>query len=100
MAGHQQRMKEILFDLSTTFDNYVKADDHGIDQPYMVEETLDAHRDALNELADAIKDHQQVVAQMTVNGAAQRNTRPGKVSASDPGYFASASSHAPLPEQR
>ena len=100
MASHQQRMKDILFDLSTTFDNYVKADDHGIDQPYMVEETLDAHRDALNELADAIKDHEQDIARITVNGAAHKNTRPGKVSASIPAISSSASSHAPLPDRR
>ncbi len=90
MAGHQQRMKEILFDLSTTFDNYVKADDHGIDQPYLVEESLDAHRDALNEFADAIKDHEHVLAQLTVNGADHRSAQSGPISASIP----------PLPDRR
>ncbi len=100
MAGHQQRMKEILFDLSTTFDNYVKADDHGIDQPYLVEESLDAHRDALNEFADAIKDHEHAVAQLTVNGADHRNAQSGPVSVSIPAISPSPSSHASLPDRR
>ncbi len=82
MASHRQRMKEILFDLSTTFDNYVKADDHGIDQPYLVEETLDAHRDALNEFADSIKEHEQATAQMTVKGIDHSNGQSRPVSVS------------------
>jgi len=101
MAEHQQRMKEILFDLSTTFANYVKADDHGIDQPYLVEESLDAHRDALNEFADAMKDHEQAIAQMTGNGAHHGNTQSGQVSsASIPAISLSASRHASLPDRR
>ena len=100
MAGHQQRMKEILFDLSTTFDNYVKADDHGIDQPYMVEETLDAHRDALNELAGVIKDHEHDVAQITANGGGHRNEQSGPVSVSIPALSPATFRHAFLPDRR
>ncbi len=101
MAGHQQRMKEILFDLSTTFDNYLKADDHGIDQPYLVEETLDAHRDALNEFADAIKDHEHDVVQMRVNGADPSDAQSGPVSSVwIPVISPAASSHASLPDRR
>ncbi len=101
MAGHQQRMKEILIDLSTTFDNYIKADDHGIDQSHMIERTLHAHRDALNELADAIKDHEQAAAQMTVNGAHHSNAQSGPVPpVSIPVLPLAASSHASLPATR
>ncbi len=100
MAGHQQRMKEILFDLSTSFDNYVKADDHGIDQPYLLEETLEAHRDALNELADVMKNHEQDIAQMMVNGADHSYAQSRPVSVSISVISPASSSRASLPDRR
>lgn len=68
MTEHQQRMKTALYELTSTFGAYVAADDHGIDQPYMVEESLNAYRDALQDFAAVVHEHgQEVAAMMAAN---------------------------------
>ncbi len=70
MAEHQQRMKGILCDLSETFDTYVAADNHSIEGgPDKIEDALAAHRDALNDFANAIQDHEQAMTQMTAHAS-------------------------------
>lgn len=90
MAGHQQRMKTILFDLSDTFNTYVATDDHSIEGgPNKIQDALKAHRDALAELADAIKDHESAISQMMSNG-----------DESIPELPLTSSALLPLPEKR
>ncbi len=90
MAGHQQRMKTILFDLSDTFNTYVTADDQSIEGgPNKIQDALNAHRNALNEFADAIKDHDNAVSQMMTNGNELIPELP-----------LSSSALSPLPEKR
>lgn len=70
MAEHQQRMKGILYDLSETFDTYVAADNHSIEGgPDKIEDALAAHRDALNDFANAIQDHEQAMTQMMAHAS-------------------------------
>jgi len=65
MTGHQQRMKRLLFDLSDTFDRYVTEDNHSIEGgTNKIQDALNAHRDALNEFAEVIKDHEGAISQM------------------------------------
>lgn len=69
MAAHQQRMKGILFDLVDTFNRYVAEDNHSIEGgPNKIQDALDAHRDALNEFAEVIKDHEGTISQMMTHG--------------------------------
>ncbi len=69
MTGHQQRMKRLLFDLSDTFDRYVTEDNHSIEGgPNKIQDALNAHRDALNEFAEVIKDHEGAISQMMTQG--------------------------------
>lgn len=66
MAEHQQQMKSALFHLSDTFDTYLAADDRSIEGgPDKIEDALTAHRDALNDFAQAVKGHEQAIAHMT-----------------------------------
>ncbi|HLH36358.1 MAG TPA: hypothetical protein VKX41_16930 [Alloacidobacterium sp.] len=65
MAEHQQRMKRLLFDLSDTLDRYITEDNHSIEGgPNKIQDALDAHRDALNEFSEVIKDHEGAISQM------------------------------------
>jgi len=77
MAEHQQRMKGLLFNLSSTFETYVQADNSSIEgSPNKIEDALEAHRDALNDFAAAIKDHEQAVAQLMPGGTDSGSTQP------------------------
>ena len=70
MAEHQQRMKAILYDLSNTFDTYVTADDHSIEGgPNKIDDALDAHRNALTDFADVVRDHEKTMAQMMTHAS-------------------------------
>jgi uncharacterized protein YukE len=70
MAEHQQRMRGILFDLSDTFYTYLTVDDHSIEgPPNKIEDALVAHRDALNDFASAIQEHEQAMAQMMTHAS-------------------------------
>ena len=100
MAEHQKQMDSAIDELTSTFHEYLNADDHSIDQPYVMETALEAHRDALEDFAGVIKDHEHAVARMTVNGAGHSNTQSGPVSASTSVILPSASSHASLADRR
>ncbi len=70
MAEHQQRMKAILYDLSNTFDTYVTVDDHSIEGgPNKIEDALDAHRRALVDFANAVRNHEQAMTQMMTHAS-------------------------------
>ncbi len=70
MAEHQQRMKAIAFDLSNTFDAYVTVDDHSIEGgPNKIADALDAHRAALVDFANAVRDHEQAMTQMMTHAS-------------------------------
>ena len=101
MAEHQKRMKAILFELSNTFDNYLTVDDHSIEGgPNKIQDAFDAHRDALNDLADAIKDHEQAVARMMTGGADHGDVLLTPLPESTLAPSPAGSKHSPLPEKR
>lgn len=99
MVVHQQRMKEVLYELSSTFTAFVDADDHGIDQPYRVEETLAAYRSAFDDFSAIVHDHAQEIALLITSTSGMeglRSTKDEPASASS----ASVSGHSPSPGTR
>lgn len=99
MAVHQRRMKDVLCELSSAFSAFVDADDHRIDQPYRVEETLDAYRTAFNDFAAIVQDHAQEIAQLMGSASGTEHPRSARVESAS-ASSASLSGHSPLPAKR
>lgn len=64
MIEHQQQMKGVLYDVVDTFAQYQAADPSSSEISATVGMAFDEHKGALKELADAIAEHKQAMAQM------------------------------------
>ncbi len=60
----QQQLKAALYDVLDTLDLYQIVNDSSIEASQTAQHILDSHREALKELADAITQHEQAIAQM------------------------------------
>ena len=60
----QQQLKAVLYDVVDTLSVYQNLDDPSIETSEPLELALDAHREALKQLFDAIAKHEQAITQM------------------------------------
>jgi len=60
----QQQLKATLYDVVDTFDSYQIVNDSSTEASQSVEPSLDLHREALKEAADAITQNEQAMAQL------------------------------------